>query len=215
MLSNNVLIAGTNDGSAVVIVRNSADACSHSEYEFKLKADSCSACSASCPAQGAGLLANNSVNVKIALGGSAFGSAEYLQIKQQAPTVALGSPASLRYAFASPDVEAITNAIGLVQIRGPRRPRHRFHQFQSSYTLRFYLPAQVGDKVGAVYAYGGDPVKSITVENVGGDTNHFRVTDSNKGVLGDYVWAGPAGISSQGKGSAQRPGKRPSSATSE
>jgi YD repeat-containing protein len=170
------------DGTVLVIGEVKTNACMFKKFYFEIK-NPCAACAARCPIGGVDT-GNNCVDIKIALGASAiWGSAGFLQVREVLPSSSLGTPATLHYNFGRPDVQVVRNGDG--------------------------SPAQVNALSGmitvstnssnsySVYVFESNPSsgglsnslsKIITLENVDGDTNHFRVTDSSRGVVADYYW---------------------------
>jgi len=194
-----VLVASTNLGTVAIIA---TAGCSKTTFYFNLVGPECDACNAGkCPAQGTASANNHSVDIKIGLGTSSIdGSAGFLQIKEGQPSEALGTPAALRYAFIRPELETVTDAAGVLQqIKTQDGLITVTTNTASSYSLNFFNRAQVRAKTGESFVWAGWPTKVITIENVG-DINHFRVTDSDKGIIADYEWSGDGWILITGNG---------------
>ena len=207
-LNNGVLTVSTNQGTVAVKASiGGVGSCATATFLFDLKATSCSQCaSGSCPLFGAPVTANNNnVDVQIELGSSAIqGSSGYVQVQGTAPSTGLGTPATLRCDFIRPELEKIVDSTGLLtQIKAQDGLVTVVTNSGSSYSLSFYGPSQVGAKAGGAYTVTGSPSKITTLENVGGDTNHFRVTDSVKGIIADYYWQGSGWNLVQGGGLRQ------------
>jgi len=110
--------------------------------------------------------------------------------KATEPTPDLGTPKLLRCDFIRPELEKITNAVGLRQLRSWETTVDVITNSASSYTLKFYSQTNVLAKTNGLYTFTNSPLRSVTVELVGGDTNQVRVTDSLKTFPTDYVWQG-------------------------
>ncbi len=189
-LVNGLLTAGTNSGTVKVTATVAgSDPCLIKDFYFDL--DNCSSCAGgTCRKHGSVSTDLHSVDVKLGLGTSYVnGSAGYLQVKEALPSGALGTPATLRCAFLRPELQTITNAQGtLVQIKSLDGLILVATNTASSYALSFYGATNVNGNTNGLYTTTGSPFKVVTLENVSGDTNHFRVTDSVRGILADYYW---------------------------
>lgn len=190
LTADGVLKAGTNHGTVHVVANTTdTDPCLIRDFFFDL--DKCgNAKCANCGSQGDTRTSVHSVDVQIAAGTSYIGgSAGYLQVKEDAPSTGLGTPATLRYAFQRPDVTVVTNGNGNIQqVQSPDGYINVAINTSSSYSLQFFRYPTYPFSTNSLYPTDGTPYKTVTLENVSGDTNHFRVTDSNKGVLADYYW---------------------------
>jgi RHS repeat-associated protein len=185
-----VLTAPTNV-EALVTVRVTAlltngTACNATNFDFDICPCFCSG--GNCPGQP--LI--GSVDIRMNLGPSYIGvGAAILQVKSIYPDPAVGTPQLLRCDFNRPEITKITNSLGwLRQIRTGDRVIDILTNSASSYSLLSYSLTNIVSKANGLYQLTNSPFQTMTVELVGGDTNHVRFTDSLAAYPADYVWGG-------------------------
>ncbi len=189
-LDGMVLTSSTNEGNIQIRAdMDSSDACLVRDYYFHLQ-KSCLSCEAGGPCEDS--TENNSVDVHFGLGPSRKDAGPaFLQIKAVSPGPELGTPASLKCNFIRPDLEIVTNGLGWIQqVRSRDRVVDVNINSSSSYSLNFYSLTNLLFMTSGFYVLTNSPYKTITVELVGGDTNHFRVSNTAKPAPADCVWQG-------------------------
>lgn len=186
-----VLTAGTNAGTVQIKIGvTNTDVCLQRDFFVDLvNCDDCGNCKDSCPF-GKARPQLGSLDIHIGLGASRKGAGEaFLQIKSVEPTVDLGTPASLHCDFMRPDLEKLTNAVGwLRQVRVMDGYVDINTNSAASYILAFYSVEAYAGKTNGLFTFSTAPFKTITIELVGGDTNHVRMTDSLESNASDYYW---------------------------
>ena len=176
----------TNSGTLVIQV-SASNTCGTATYNFDLSGCiTCTICN-----DGGTKVANKGVNVRINLGSSSiYGTAGFLEVEQGSPTADLGTSKMLTYNFSRPDVQTVLDSNGyLTQIIAPDGLFLVTNIDSNTYSVSFYPITQVVNSNG-VYGVTGYPIRVITMGNVGGDTTHFEVNDSDKGIVADYYWLG-------------------------
>ena len=183
-----VLIPGKKPGTIKVVATGIDTPCINTTFYFDL--DSCATCaSGDCAKFGGVATGNEHPQGSVRAGGSeTIGSAGHLAIESELPSALLGTPESLEYNFIRPDVDVIRDNGIIAQLKAADGLVVVSTNSASSYSLLFFPTAQVGAKDNERYTYSGDPSKTVTLENVGGDINHFRVSDSERGAIADYHW---------------------------
>jgi hypothetical protein len=58
----------------------------------------------------------------------------------------------------------------------------------TQYSVQFFSLTNVVAFTNGGYQLANSPYRTVTIEHVGGDTNHVRVTDSIDGSVHDYTW---------------------------
>lgn len=185
-----VLTAGTNRGTVVVFGElTTNNVCVVKDFYFDL--DHCIECAAGKCSAGAPSAYQGSVDIHVSLGASRIrGTAGFLQVKEEFPSPALGTPETLQCNFIRPDLEKITNASGwIVQVKMADGLVNVVTNNSYSYKLDFYAATNVLPKSGGLFRFLNSPDTTVTIENVGGDTNHVRLSDTDSGTIADYYWA--------------------------
>lgn len=180
--------AGTNFGTATISLHvTNADLCNVTNYFFDLtECSSCAAGDSSCPKQ----TKVSSVDVRVDLGPSLVKAGNtFLQVKSDNPSLALGTPQLIRCDFVRPELVKITDANGWIrQVKSADRFVDVLTNSATSYSLLIYGVTNALYNTNGVYQLTGSPYQTLTVQLVGGDTNHVQVTDSLDSSTADYVW---------------------------
>jgi YD repeat-containing protein len=129
------------------------------------------------------------VNVRFSLGRALLGqTAGNLMIAEGVPSPLLTSPLILRYSEGRNDVELIAPGGILRQVKAPQTLADIVQTNEFRYDLKFYLPSQVGSKVGDVYQLSGDPFVAYAVENPNGSTNYDQLRITKTTPSATNVW---------------------------
>ena len=192
------LTAGTTSGTVTVTATDHNDcqiksfsftfikSCTTSPPDSPQDCLSCSSCNLTC---------NNSVDLRFALGPALNGGNAFLEVESDTPSPTIGTPQSLQCNFSRADLEIITNSSGsLRQVASLDRIIDITTNSASSYTLNSYYPTNAFWATNNLYGFTNfdghtaSPFQTVTVELVGGDINHVRVTDSRNPATADYYW---------------------------
>lgn len=192
--SEGVFRAGRKTGTVQIhAISTNTDVCIQKDFYFNLvdcgKSD-CDSCQVDQCAFGTAKPHVNSLDVQLNLGAAREGSSNpYLQIKEDAPSTALGTPELLQCNFIRSDMEVTTNSYGwLRQLRVLEGYVDVVTNSETSYNVDFYRLSDATGYTNGLYEFGNDPFKSVTLELVGGDTNHFRMTEDSGSTVSDYYW---------------------------
>ena len=186
--ASGLLTSGTNVGTVQVTAQSTnTDLCLVRDFYFELMEPKCDACAGGepCPT----LTGVNSLDAKFNLGPSRRGAPPaYIQLKAFRPGPALGTPSPLRCNYIRPDLEKITNAAGLRQVRALEQVVNILTNTVSSYTLEYYAITNLMPKSNGLYRFSGSPWKTVNIQLVGGDTNQVRIQDSLEPAPRDFRW---------------------------
>jgi RHS repeat-associated protein len=143
---------------------------------------------------GAGSEEVGSIKFRLNMGNALQGkSAGSIQLWEISPSLGLATPGKLRYTAPRPEIDVVSAADVLRQIKAPQALADVVTINAFKYDIRFYVPADVGAKVDGLYAILGDPYVTWTVENPDASTNVFhrlRITETrgaNSRVV-EYLW---------------------------
>jgi RHS repeat-associated protein len=142
-----------------------------------------------------------SVDIRLSLGPSRVSAGQaILQVKTDVPNPTLGTPQLLHSDFVRPEIQNITNASGLRQVSALDRIVDIQTNSATSYSLLFYDVTNRLAFTNGLYQLTNSPFRTVTIELVGGDTNHVRVTDSLDPATSDYFWQGNGWALTKGGG---------------
>lgn len=103
----------------------------------------------------------------------------------------LGTPLALHYAFSKGSVYVATNSDGSPrQVSAPQTLADIVTNTPTSYSINFYDPTNLVTFTNGLYTVTNSPWKTVSVQLVGGDTNHVQIADD--AYLYDYYWQGTA-----------------------
>ena len=147
---------------------------------------------------------NRSVDLSFELGWSVLGNtAGYLKIYSATPSPLLSSSQTLQYNFLRPDVETLSDAVGLRQIMAPDRLVDIVTNTVYDYKIDFYARTNAFQKSGSYYdVSAATPISSILITNISDATNILRVIETKDGsdTVYEYYWITNGWILEQGGG---------------
>jgi len=194
-----IVTASTNAGTILISATLTGVGCYEDTIDLVDPSLRCP-CSSGCDV----LVTNRSVDVSFELGWSVLGdSAGYLKIYSATPSPLLSSSQSLQYNFIRPDVEKLTNSIGIRQIMAPDRLVDVVTNTVFDYRLDFYAKTNAFVKAGSYYdVSGSSPISSILITNISDATNVLRVIETKDGsdTVYEYYWITNGWILEQGGG---------------
>ena len=150
-------------------------------------------CSSGCEA-GGGSIENGSIHVGLNLGKANFGdSVGALRIVESTPSAVLGTPASLRYSSAWPDVKTIRDGSDAIrQVKTPQCLADVVTETADKFRVDFYDANNIGALSGGLYNQTGKTTYvSWVIENVDTTTNeHLKITQVKgaANVVSEYIW---------------------------
>jgi YD repeat-containing protein len=194
LTGSGLLTAGTKRGTVQVTVTTTnsavnADVCMQRDFYFDIGPDGPCCTGPDCEVQ----YQNSSVEILFNLGRSQKSDdPAFLEVTSELPSLALGTPELLRSDYIRPGLTKITNAAGwLRQVRAYEKVIDVITNSASSYSLKFYHPTNLLTlQTNGLYQFMGTPYQTFTIELVGGDTNHVRITEAADGAVTDYHWEG-------------------------
>lgn len=149
----------------------------------------------------AGASSANGFSAEFSMGKSSLeGLAPSLEISASVAATNLATPVGLVCDTNDPNVEVIQSGSGIRQVKAPQALADVVTLDGYSYEIRYYLPSQVGSKVGGVYTLVGSPTPFVTwkVQNPDASTtiyNRIRITETRGSDVRTYESTNSVGTS--------------------